>query len=140
MSRLLVNYLGLTAMLQLLWEVLQLPLYTLWYDSSTSAIAYAVVHCTAGDVLIAGFSFLGAHILLRAGDWPESRYRQAASVSILLGVTYTAFSEWNNTVVTHSWAYSNWMPTLWGIGLSPIAQWLIIPAFAFWKNFPRRDA
>lgn len=45
---------------------------------------------------------------------------------------YTVFSEWNNTVITRTWAYSQWMPTLWGIGLSPILRWLLIPAWTFW--------
>src|SRR5436309_3538846 len=47
-------------------------------------------------------------------------------------VVYTAFSEWLNVVVRHSWAYSGSMPAIAlgsvRIGLSPIAQWIIVPA------------
>ena len=42
---------------------------------------------------------------------------------------YTVYSEYLNTVVRGAWAYTEWMPTVpWlGTGLSPLAQWLIIP-------------
>ena len=37
----------------LAWEVAQLPLYTLWHTASPRLIAWAVLHCTAGDLAIA---------------------------------------------------------------------------------------
>jgi hypothetical protein len=40
------------------WEVLQLPLYTIW-QSDVSAIVLAIAHCTGGDVLIAAWSVNG---------------------------------------------------------------------------------
>lgn len=126
-----LRYLAATAVLNLAWEILQLPLYTIWKDSTPSAIAFAVVHCTAGDVLIAFFSLLVALALARAADWPADHYRRVALITCGLGLGYTVFSEWNNTVLTRSWAYSSDMPQLWGIGLSPVAQWIIIPALIF---------
>ena len=35
------------------WEVAQWPLYTLWREADALHIAWAVLYCTAGDVLIA---------------------------------------------------------------------------------------
>lgn len=127
----LLRYLAATAVLNLVWEILQLPLYTLWQESSATAIAFAVVHCTAGDVLIAFFALLVALILARASDWPARRYGRVALITCVLGLGYTVFSEWNNTMVTRSWAYSSGMPQVWGIGLSPVAQWIVIPSIIF---------
>ena len=49
---------------------------------------------------------------------------------------YTVLSEWVNTIARGSWAYSALMPVvnLGGveIGLSPLAQWLVIPPVALW--------
>jgi len=47
-------------------------------------------------------------------------------------LAYTIFSEWMNTVWRESWAYSAWMPLvpILGTGLSPLAQWVVIPAAA----------
>ena len=60
--RIFLKYLVFTAVLNLVWEVLQLPLYTLWREDSLSAIAFAVVHCTLGDVLIAVFALVVAFV------------------------------------------------------------------------------
>jgi len=47
---------------------------------------------------------------------------------------YTIFSEWLNIVVRASWAYSPLMPVvhLINIGLSPLLQWIVIPAAALY--------
>lgn len=36
------------AALNLLWEIAQLPLYTIYEEGEPAAIAFAVAHCTAG--------------------------------------------------------------------------------------------
>ena len=33
----------------LLWEIAQLPLYTLWHTATLPEIAFSVLHCTGGD-------------------------------------------------------------------------------------------
>ncbi len=57
-------------------------------------------------------------------------------LAIALGVAYTGFSEWLNVYLRRSWAYSDWMPLIplggHRIGLSPILQWLLVPAFSLW--------
>ena len=128
-----LSYLAVVSMLHFFWEIAQLPLYTLWYESPPGAIAFAVVHCTIGDVLIAAISLFVAIVVGGGAHWPQARYRRVALMAAAIGLAYTVFSEWNNTVITRSWAYSPWMPTLWGIGLSPVLQWIVIPAVAFWR-------
>lgn len=135
-SKWALHYLAFTAALNLVWEMVHLPLYTLWNESSPSAIAFAVFHCTLGDVLIAASALAAALVLVGSKRWPGERFLRVALVAGALGVTYTVFSEWNNTVVTRTWAYSNLMPMLWGIGLSPVAQWLLIPGLVFWRLKP----
>ena len=118
----------------LVWEVAQLPLYTIWYEGSPGWIAFAVLHCTGGDVMIAGASLFGALLVLGNRHWPDERYIAVAVPAVFVGVAYTIFSEWHNTEVRNSWTYSSLMPRLPGIGtgLSPLLQWLAIPAAAFW--------
>jgi hypothetical protein len=55
-------------------------------------------------------------------------------VTVILGLGYTVFSEWLNIEIRRSWSYSDLMPTLpWlGTGLTPLAQWLVIPGLGFW--------
>lgn len=116
------------------WEFAQLPLYTVWHKGSPREIAFAATHCTGGDVLIASASLLGALMIVGNGYWPHDKFRVVASITILAGLGYTIFSEWLNTEIRGSWAYSEWMPTLplIGAGLSPFAQWIVVPIAALW--------
>jgi hypothetical protein len=43
---------------------------------------------------------------------------------------YTAFSEWLNVSVRGSWDYALSMPQVFGIGLAPLIQWLVVPTLA----------
>ncbi len=132
------TYLLVAMPLHLLWEVLQLPLYTIWSTDSLSAIVFAIFHCTAGDLLIGGLAIGFALAAAGTRGWPRQRFGLVAATAITVGVAYTVYSEWHNTTVTRSWAYADAMPTAYGIGLSPVAQWLIVPGYAFWR-LRRRD-
>lgn len=129
-----LRYAPFLAGLSLAWEVLHLPLYTLWAEGAPAEIAFAVAHCTAGDVLIGLAALLLSLIATRAGRLADWRWRSIAAVAIALGVGYTAFSEWLNTSVREAWAYSDWMPVLSpaGVGASPLLQWLVVPALSLW--------
>ena len=105
-------YLGSIAIGNLVWESLQLPLYTVWETGTLSAQAFAVIHCTVGDVLIALSALVLALLLTGDEYWPASRFRQVVVLAIVFGLAYTAFSEWLNVVVRASWAYSERMPLL----------------------------
>jgi hypothetical protein len=119
----------------LIWETLHLPLYTIWKTGTLKEQAFAVIHCTLGDLLIAVSTLTLALVVAGNNDWPQRRFWPVAILTIVLGVGYTIFSEWLNVVVRASWAYSDWMPviTLFGlrIGLSPLLQWIVVPAAAF---------
>jgi hypothetical protein len=135
------RFLILIALANSVWELGHLPLYTIWSEGSVSEILVAVVHCTGGDVLIAGASLLLALLLVGDPAWPGATYRRVAALAVAFGVVYTTFSEWLNTEVRGSWAYSDLMPVvpLIDVGLSPIAQWIVIPIAAFWwarRPFP----
>lgn len=142
------RYLAFVVLANLVWEVAQLPLYTIWTDASPAAIAFAALHCTAGDLLIAASSLLGALLLAGHPCWPAKRYWATAIWAIAGGFAYTIYCEILNTQVRGTWAYRDIMPTLpWiGVGLSPLAQWIVIPVAAFlWlhhrvpsPNHPRR--
>ena len=96
------------------------------------SLARAVLHCTAGDMVIAAVTLVIALATLGNARWPDERLTAVAAAVIAAGVAYTIGSEYLNTVVRRSWTYTEWMPTLpWaGTGLAPLAQWVVVPAFA----------
>ena len=128
-------YLGLMAGGNLIWEIVQLPLYAIWSTGTPQEQAFAVMHCAVGDLLIALSTLALALIIAGDHSWPRGRFWPVAILAIIFGAAYTAFSEWLNVVVRASWTYSGWMPviSLFGlnIGLSPLLQWIVLPAAAF---------
>ena len=111
----------------LAWELAQLPLYAIPSARTIAQVAYAVAHCTGGDVLIAVVSFLLAAAAVRDVDWPASRPWHGGAVAVVAGVSYTAYSEWYNVYQAGSWAYLAHMPLVYGIGVSPLLQWIVVP-------------
>ena len=134
------RYFAFVAIANLAWETAQLPLYTIWSEGTPGDIAFAALHCTAGDVLIAGASIVAALLLVGTGQWPSERYRAVAAAALVAGLGYTVFSEWLNTEIRGNWAYAYFMPTLpvIGTGLAPFVQWIAVPLAAFW--WARRSA
>lgn len=131
-----LGYLPWLAVLNLGWETVHVPLYTLWDEAEASYIAFAVVHCTLGDVMIGGASLGLAVIVTRAGALEGWRWRRTAALTAAFGTAYTVFSEWMNVEIKRTWAYSELMPTLevWGFetGLSPLLQWILLPPLALY--------
>jgi hypothetical protein len=123
------RYLPGIAIANLVWELAQLPLFTLWTEASRGFIAYAVFHCTVGDVLIAASALLLAMCLAAPLGFPERGLVRVAVVATLVAVAYTALSEWLNTQVRASWTYAPSMPVvpILNVGLAPLVQWLVLP-------------
>lgn len=130
------GYLPWLAALSLAWEIAQLPLYTLWHEAEPTYIAFAVAHCTVGDLLIGAAALLLALAVAREPGMADLRLGRIALLAALLGAGYTIFSEWMNVTILGSWAYTDSMPTLnlagFEAGLAPLAQWLVVPPFALY--------
>jgi hypothetical protein len=128
------RYLVVIALGNLGWEFAHMPLYTLWQTGTAAEIVFAAVHCTGGDILIATMSLMLALLIGGRPAWPREGFLPVAAMTVILGLGYTVFSEWLNIEIRRSWSYSDLMPTLpWlGTGLTPLAQWLVIPGLGFW--------
>ena len=129
---LLRRYLSFTAIGHLAWEGAQMPLYTLWWTGSGGEIGFAILHCTGGDLLIAALSLLAALALMGPAWWPARQFRRVAVTAVIFGLGYTIWSEYLNVFIRHSWSYTDAMPVVpWlGVGLTPLLQWLVVPAGA----------
>jgi hypothetical protein len=125
-------YLAFSLGLNLLWEGMQLPLYTIWTTGTIGAKAFAVIHCTFGDVIIAALILVVALSVVGSDHWPQQRSCEVFVLTVAVGLAYTIYSEWLNTTVRQSWTYSPLMPLLplIGTGLSPLLQWLVVPSVA----------
>lgn len=131
-----LRYLPWLAVLNVVWEFAQLPLYTIWTEGTRAEIAFAVFHCTLGDILIGLAALALVLTLTRARGIANWRWGRSALLLMLFGTGYTLLSEWANTTLLR-WTYSALMPTLdlggIEIGLSPLMQWLVVPPLALWR-------
>ncbi len=118
---------ALAFVLNLAWEIAQVRLYTLWIEADGLTVAWSLFHCTLGDVVIALALFALAGVLLRRADWPASRPWPGGAMVVAGALTYTAWSEWYNVYRAGSWGYTAGMPLIFGIGVSPVLQWLLLP-------------
>lgn len=129
--RFVLRYLAVMAAGNLAWEVGHVRLYTIWLDGTAGQIAFAVLHCTLGDVLIAAVT-LGLALALLGRGWRAGNASAVAALTVFLALVYTVFSEWLNISVRGTWAYRDIMPTLppFETGLTPVLQWIVLPPVA----------
>ena len=126
--------LTLSLPLQLLWEIAQFPLYTVWHEGDWSSILYGLVHCTLGDLLIMLSAFWLVSILNRSRHWIFSPSMPNIVLFTISGLAYTIFSEILNTRLKGTWGYTELMPIVpvIEIGGMPFLQWLLIPPVLIW--------
>ncbi|MEN9490213.1 MAG: hypothetical protein RJA63_662 [Pseudomonadota bacterium] len=124
-------YVAVTLPMFAIWEVAQLPLYTIWNEQGVAGSLRAAAHCTLGDAGIAlAASF--ASLALASVVSPLRRVLPLSVLIVAAGLMVTAAFEWASTEWLARWAYSDLMPTLplLGLGLSPVLQWIFVPTLA----------
>jgi len=96
-----------------------------------------ILHCTKatiGDVVIALAAFLVASAVVRSRHWLLDDNRIAMGVFFATGIVITIVFELLATGPLDRWEYAGTMPVVpfTGVGASPVAQWLLIPALVVW--------
>ena len=118
-------WLALALVFNLAWELAQLGFYDL--SVTHTSVAYAVIHCTLGDGIITAVAYLIVVGVTHSRTWPYTKPWAGMAVMLISTIGYTAFSEWRNVYLVHSWAYAASMPLIAGIGASPLLQWIVVP-------------
>jgi len=113
--------------LNLIWEIAHVRLYTIWAAGDGMSIAWSLLHCSLGDVVIALAMFALAAVVLQRADWPAVRPWAGGAIVVIGAIAFTAWSEWYNVYRAGNWGYTARMPMIFGIGLSPLAQWIVLP-------------
>lgn len=120
--------------LQLLWEIAQFPLYTVWHEGEWSYILYGLIHCTLGDMLIMLSCYWLVALLNRSRFWYRTNILANGFLFTLLGLGYTIYSEMLNVNIKSTWAYTDLMPIIpvIEVGGMPFMQWVLIPPVTLW--------
>ena len=129
-----IQLLTLALPLELLWEIAQFPLYTVWHEGGWGYILYGLVHCTLGDLIILLLVFWLVSLVKRKRYWYRAPGLSATALFTIAGAAYTVFSEIWNVRVKGTWGYTELMPVVpvIEIGGTPFLQWLLIPPVLVW--------
>lgn len=109
------------------WEIGHAQFFA---DHAGAPLSSYALHCfvaSIGDVVIAFVAFGVAALAFGRAGWPlEKRPVGAAALWLAVGLAITVGFELYATA-TGRWAYAPSMPTLLGIGLLPLLQWIVVP-------------
>lgn len=111
------------------WEMLQMPLFSYPVNSSLARINLACIQASAGDAAMIVIAFWVVVFLQKDRDWYLHPTVRSIALFLLPGLIITIVFEAMATGPLNRWAYANSMPTLPGLGtgLAPMAQWLLLP-------------
>jgi len=123
---------GFAVLLHFPWEMLQAPFYQ---DLAAAEHWNSVLECgraTLGDAVIALTAYGSTAALHRDPLWLARPALGASATYLGAGLLLTMILEAVNVYVLHRWSYSPQMPTVLGIGLTPLLQWLVLPPLNLW--------
>ncbi len=108
------------------WEMAQHNLYPLTHSMPFWRATAFCARATVGDLVITTVAFSAAAMSV-GWHWPLLRRRLSSTLIFLtIGILLTIGSE-IYAVSTGRWAYDERMPQIFGVGLSPLLQWIVIP-------------
>ena len=133
------NVIVFSFLLNLAWELWQVPLFRGLADQPHWEGVKACTQATFGDAGISLAAFWIVAFLARSRAWILQPDRRDIAVFLGIGIATTIVFEELATRVLQRWNYSDAMPRLpiLGTGLLPLIQWLMIPPLVLW--FARRQ-
>ncbi len=125
-SRRWIAVILITFALHFAWEMAQHSLYLQMQSKSFWRATAICARATVGDLVITTIAFSAA-AMSGGRSWPLLRRRLSPTlifltVGMILTIGYECYA-----VFTGKWAYDERMPQIFGIGLSPLLQWIVIP-------------
>jgi hypothetical protein len=109
------------------WEWYQTPFF-IDISQEINTIVWYRFHCTVGDMMILTTTVILTSLLFRDLQWLFHPTRKHYLIVSIMGLSYTMFSEYRNVYIVNSWSYSPLMPKVFGIGMLPIVQWILLPS------------
>ncbi len=114
------------------WEMMQAKWFASMHGLPPIRATLLCFRAALGDLVITAIGFAVAALVARAVTWPAERRRVipvAVFVAVGLAITigYEVFA-----LSTARWSYGATMPTLFGIGVLPLLQWLLLPITEVW--------
>ncbi|MGH7518260.1 MAG: hypothetical protein ACREOC_12460 [Gemmatimonadales bacterium] len=123
---------GFAFLVHFVWEMWQAPFYRTMLDADHVTAVRTCTIATIGDAAITLVAFAAGAWL--SGGRPSLAYPSLRFVAVYIaaGIAATVLLEWLNVYVLERWTYAHQMPTILGLGLTPLIQWLLLPPLVLW--------
>ena len=123
---------GFAALVHFAWEMLQVPYFR---DMPTAPHWQAVRTCavaTVGDVVLTLVAYGAVAAVAGSRVWLGRPGAVRMAGYLLVGIVVTASAEYLSVHVLGRWAYRPGAPTVLGLGLTPLLQWILLPPLTLW--------
>jgi len=114
-----VTLLIIVFILNLIWEYSHASLYI--SDMLLKNYNYTLIRASVADTLFIGFIFLIISLKNKGIKWISSQKKDDYTLIIIFGIIIAIIIELN-ALMKGKWVYKEVMPTIFGIGISPLVQ------------------
>ncbi|GAC1651683.1 MAG: hypothetical protein NVS4B3_12740 [Gemmatimonadaceae bacterium] len=119
-------------LLHWVWEMLQAPLYDSMRSLSLWESTRLCTEAAAGDVAISLVAYAVVGALVGSRGWLfEPRPRRVTGY-LVVGLVATVLLEILSIQRWGRWSYAPIMPSVRGVGLAPLVQWVVVPLVTLW--------
>jgi hypothetical protein len=96
---------------------------------------------SVADTIMAGLLYFGFALVYKNGIWIQSLTLFRTVWLVLVGGAGAAMSEMAH-LSAGNWTYTDRMPLIFGVGLTPLLQFSMLPLFIYWLSLylSRHDA
>lgn len=109
------------------WEMLQAPWFREMAGLPMRNHALPCLRAAFGDLTISSVGYAVVAALYRRPRWPfEDRWAIPALAWMAFGFAATVLIE-RFSLAWGRWSYTEAMPTVAGVGVLPLAQWVLVP-------------
>ncbi|MDQ2665131.1 MAG: TMEM199/VMA12 family vacuolar ATPase assembly factor [Gemmatimonadota bacterium] len=131
-----------TFVLNWIWEMLQAPLYASMQGMARGKATWLCTVASGGDVVIMLVAYSVVALLVGSGAWFLHPRPGRVAIYLAAGLLITVAAEMLSIHWWGRWSYGPSMPLLLGVGVSPLAQWVVVPLIMLWvaKRYLRRGA
>lgn len=115
------------------WEVVVPPFYAMHAVAPHTVTVLACLRASIGDAGITLGSY-AAVAAIGTRRWINHATPRMNVGYLACGVVVTIALEYVSVYRLSRWAYSSIMPTIGGIGVVPLVQWLVLPPVVLWLS------
>lgn len=123
---------GFSFLLNFLWEALHAVYLYQRHDFEASNYIPMLLYVSSVDSLIIMGLYVGVSIMWLDFFWIKISMKKQLLVFAAIGIVIATIIEILSVFYYHRWMYKKLMPTVFGIGISPLVQLSITGLLAVW--------